>query len=149
LERKDYWVFTEFYGWPAHASISGAIPCAAGHQFYELRWLRDPQYLKSYIEFYIKGYASKNNQRAGRNFHTLIERPESHHFSSWMIDGTEAFLKVHPHDDWRDSLLPHLENHQSVWDEKFLVEKEGAKTDGLYKVLDLYDGMEFTISATL
>src|SRR5690606_12810641 len=43
----------------------------------------------------------------------------------------------------------HMENHQSVWDEKFLVEKEGAKTDGLYKVLDLYDGMEFTISATL
>ena len=148
-ENKDYWVITEFFGWPAHGSISGAIPCPAGHQFYDLRWFRDPQYLKSYIEFYMKGYASKHDQREGRNFHSYIKRPESHHFSSWMVDGTEAFLKVHPNDPWRDRLLPYLEEHQRVWDEKFRVTKEGATTDGLYKVLDVYDGMEFTISATL
>ncbi len=149
VENKDYWVITEFFGWPGHGSISGAIPCPAGHQFYDLRWFRDPQYLESYIDFYMKGYASKHNQRGGGNFHTYIERPESHHFSSWMVDGTEAFLKVHPNNDWRDSLLPYLETHQKVWDDKFMVKKEGAKTDGLYKVLDLYDGMEFTISATM
>ncbi len=148
-ENKNYWVVTEFFGWPAHGSVSGAIPCPAGHQLYDLRWFRDSQYSESYIEFYMKGYASKHNQRAGRNFHSHIKRPESHHFSSWMVDGTEAFLKVHPNDQWRDSLLTSLEKHQQVWDEKFLVKKEGARTNGLYKVLDLYDGMEFTISATL
>ena len=148
-ENKNYWVITEFFGWPGHGSVSGAIPCPAGHQFYDLRWFRDPQYLESYIEFYMKGYASKHNQRDGSNFHSYIKRPESHHFSSWMVDGTEAFLKIHPHDTWRDSLLPYLEKHQLVWDEKFKVSKDGAKTDGLYKVLDLYDGMEFTISSTL
>ena len=148
-ENKDYWVITEFFGWPAHGSISGAIPCPAGHQFYDLRWFKDPQYLESYIEFYMKGYASKHDQREGHNFHSYIKRPESHHFSSWMVDGTEAFLKVHPNDQWRDCLLPYLEEHQRVWDEKFRVNKEGAKTNGLYKVLDVYDGMEFTISATL
>ncbi|WP_186754220.1 MGH1-like glycoside hydrolase domain-containing protein [Echinicola salinicaeni] len=148
-ENKDYWVFTEFFGWPAHGSVSGAISCPAGHQFYDLRWLRDPQYMESYIDFYMKGYASKHDQREGPNFHSYIKRPESHHFSSWMIDGTEAFLKVHPDNAWRDALLPYLEKHQQVWDEKFMVHKEGAKTNGLYKVLDLYDGMEFTISATM
>ncbi|RAV28570.1 MGH1-like glycoside hydrolase domain-containing protein [Sinomicrobium soli] len=148
-DHKDYWVITEFFGWPAHGSISGAIPCPAGHQFYDLRWFRDPKYLRSYIDFYMKGYASRHDQREGPNFHTHIRRPESHHFSSWMIDGTEAFLKIHPDNPWRNGLLPYLEKHQKVWDDTFTVRKAGARTDGLYKVLDLYDGMEFTISATL
>lgn len=148
-ENKDYWVITEFFGWPRHGSISGAITCPAGQQFYDLRWFRDPQYLQSYIDFYMKGYASKHDQREGPAFHSYTKRPESHHFSSWMIDGTEAFLKVHPNNAWRDGLLPYLEKHQQVWDDKFMVNKEGAKTDGLYKVLDVYDGMEFTISAAM
>ena len=148
-DGKDYWVITEFFGYPAHGSISGAIPCPAGHQFYDLRWFRDPQYLQSYIDFYMRGYAATHDQRNGRNFHSYLQRPESHHFSSWMVDGTEAFLKVHPNNAWRDTLLPYLERHQRVWDEKFRVDAPGSKTHGLYKVLDVYDGMEFTISATL
>ncbi len=148
-DNKEKWVFTEFYGWPGHGSMSGAIPCPAAHQFYDLRWFRDPQYLRSYVEFYMKGYASKNNQRENRAFHSHISRPESHHYSSWMVDATEAFLKIHPNNKWRDGMLPYLEEHQKVWDDKFTVKKPGAKTDGLYKILDLYDGMEFTISATL
>ena len=148
-DDKAYWVVTEFFGYPTHGSRSGAIPCPAGHQFYDLRWFRDPQYLQSYIDFYMRGYAASHDQRNGRNFHSHIQRPESHHFSSWMVDGAEAFLKVHPDAAWRDTLLPYLEDHQRVWDEKFRVTKTGARTDGLYKVLDVYDGMEFTISATL
>ncbi len=148
-KNKDCWVFTEFYGWPAHGSLSGAIPCPAGHQFYDLRWLREPKYLSSFIEYYMKGDAATRNQRENYAFHSNISRPESHHFSSWMIDGAEAFLKVHPNNEWRDMMLPHLERHQGVWDEKFMVHKEGARTDSMYKVLDLYDGMEFTISATM
>ncbi|MCV6604089.1 MAG: hypothetical protein OIF34_02215, partial [Porticoccaceae bacterium] len=147
--QKETWVITEFFGWPGHGSLSGAIPCPAGHQFYDMRWFRDTKYLKSYIDFYMSGHGSKHNQREGRPFHSYIARPESHHFSSWMIDGTEAFLKVHPDNVWRDSLLPHMEVHQQVWDDKFRVRKGGSNTDGLYKVLDLYDGMEFTISASL
>ncbi len=147
--NKDIWVFTEFYGWPGHGSMSGAIPCPAAHQFYDLRWFRDPQYLRSYVEFYMSGYASKHNQRENRAFHSNISRPESHHYSSWMVDATEAFLKVHPNKEWRNGILPYLEQHQDVWDDKFTVKKPGAKTDNLYKILDLYDGMEFTISASL
>lgn len=146
---KGVWVFTEFFGWPGHGSRSGAIPCPAGHQFYDLRWMRDPQYLQSYVDFYMSGFASKNNQREGFPFHGRSSRPESHHYSSWMIDGVEAFLKVHPNENWRDEVLPHMEKHQQVWDDKFTVQKPGAKTDGMYRILDLYDGNEFTISASI
>ena len=148
-ENKDYWVFTEFFGWPMHGSRSGAIPCPAGHQFYDLRWMKDTQYFRSYAEFYMGGFASKNNQRENRAFHSYISRPESHHYSSWMVQAMEAFLKVHPNNQWRDTMLPHMEEHQKVWDELFTVKKKGAKTDGMYKILDLYDGNEFTIGATL
>lgn len=145
--NEETWVITEFYGWPGHGSLSGAIPCPAGHQFYDMRWFRDTKYLRSYIDFYMQGYASKHNQR--EPILSNKSRPESHHFSSWMVDGTEAFLKIHPDTEWRNQILPYLEKHQQVWGNKFMVNKPGSKTDGLYKVLDVYDGMEFTISASM
>ncbi|MEO0414737.1 MAG: sulfatase-like hydrolase/transferase, partial [Verrucomicrobiota bacterium] len=35
-DGKDYYVFTEFPGFPGWAANSGAIPAPAGHQFYDL-----------------------------------------------------------------------------------------------------------------
>ena len=148
-EDKDYWVFTEFFGVMDWASRSGAIVCPAGHQFYDTRWLRNPEYLKSYAQYYLGGSGFKMNQRDNRAFATYIPRPESHHYSSWMVDGTEAFLKIHPDATWRNRMLPHLEDHQAVWDTLFTVKRVGSKTNGMYKFLDLYDGMEFSIGAAL
>ncbi|MCT4586586.1 MAG: hypothetical protein N4A71_02075 [Carboxylicivirga sp.] len=148
-DHNRYWVFTEFFGVMGWASRSGAISCPAGHQFYETRWLRDPQYLRSYAEFYLGGSGSRMNQRENANFATYISRPESHHYSSWMVDGTEAFLKVHPDAKWRDKMIPHLESHQQVWDSLFTVQQPGSITNGMYKFLDLYDGMEFSIGAAM
>ncbi|MGO3162361.1 MAG: MGH1-like glycoside hydrolase domain-containing protein [Sphingobacteriaceae bacterium] len=144
-----YWVITEFFGPRPWASLSGAITCPAGHQFYDVRWLRDPKYLRSYAEYYMKGSAATLNQRENDNFLTYMSRPESHHFSSWMIDGIEAFLKVHPDRGWTEEMLPHMEQHQAVWDRLFRVNDPQAETAGLYKILDLYDGMEFSLSAVL
>ncbi len=148
-DAKDYWVVTEFFGVKPWASLSGAITCPAGHQFYDVRWLRDPKYLQSYAEYYMKGSASKLNQRENKNFLTYLSRPESHHYSSWMIDGVDAFLKIHPDNTWLQTMLPHMENHQKVWDDLFTVKHPNSKTNGMYKILDVYDGMEFTISAAM
>jgi len=147
--KEKYYVFTEFFGHKGWASRSWAITCPAGHQFYDLRWMRDPKYLKSYAEYYMGGPASKLNQRVNGNFLTWKDRPESHHYSSWMIDGTEALLKVHPNKEWRDMMLPRMEHHQKVWDDLFTVKNPKSKTHGMYKILDLYDGMEFAISAVM
>lgn len=149
LDKKSYWVVTEFFGVKPWASLSGAITCPAGHQFYDVRWLRDSQYLRSYADYFMRGSASRLQQRENENFLTYMSRPESHHFSSWMIDGVDAFLRVHPDEAWREDILPYLEQHQQVWDSLFTVKRTGAKTDGMYKILDLYDGMEFSLSAVL
>ncbi len=148
-DKQTYWVFTEFFGDKPWATLSGAIPCPAGHQFYDVRWLRNPEFLKSYTDYYMRGSASRLNQRENANFLTYTSRPESHHFSSWMIDGIEAFLKVHPDNDWLHDILPHLSAHQQVWDSLFTVNEPAAKTAGMYKFLDLYDGMEFSLSTVL
>jgi len=148
-DREKYQVVTEFFGVKPWASLSGAITCPAGHQFYDVRWLRDPQYLKSYADYFMRGSASRLPQRENANFLTYLSRPESHHYSSWMINGVEAYLKIHPDTSWLKSLLPHLEHHQQVWDSLFTVQQPGAVTEGMYKILDLYDGMEFSLSAVL
>jgi hypothetical protein len=149
FDQKKYWVVTEFFGVKPWATLSGAIPCPAGHQFYDVRWLRDPKFLTGYADYYMRGSASRLPQRENANFLTYLSRPESHHFSSWMIDGVESFLKVHPNKSWLNDILPHLEQHQMVWDSLFTVKNPAAKTNGMYKILDLYDGMEFSLSAVL
>lgn len=149
IDQQRYWVITEFFGPRNWATRSGAITCPAGHQFYDVRWLRDPKYLRSYAAYYMKGSAASLNQRENENFLTHLSRPESHHFSSWMIDGIEAFLKIHPDRQWTQELLPYMERHQAVWDSLFRVNNPQAATAGLYKILDLYDGMEFSLSAVL
>jgi hypothetical protein len=148
-DHKKYWVITEFFGVKPWASLSGAITCPAGQQFYDVRWLRDHTYLQSYADYFMKGSASKLNQRENGNFLTHMSRPESHHFSSWMINGIDAFLKVHPDDQWLHDELPYMEKHQEVWDSLFSVQASDSQTNGMYKILDLYDGMEFSLSAVL
>ncbi len=149
FDNKDYWVVTEFFGPRPWASLSGAITCPAGQQFYDVRWLRDEKFLKSYAEYFMRGSASKLHQRENGNFLTYLSRPESHHFSSWMVDGINAYLKVHPNRQWMSDLLPDMERHQHIWDSLFTVKSSDAKTNGMYKILDLYDGMEFSLSAVL
>ncbi len=144
-----FYVYTEFPGVPGWASKSGAIPAPAGHQFYDIRWMRDPKYLKSYIEYWMFGSASRNQQRQNHCWLGTLPRPESHHYTSWMVDGAEALLKIHPDSNWRDKLLPAFERHQKIWDDLFLINAPDSKTHGMYKCLDMYDANEFTISTTL
>ncbi|RPF89749.1 MAG: arylsulfatase [Roseibacillus sp. TMED18] len=148
-DGKQFYVFTEFPGFPGWAANSGAIPAPVGHQFYDLRWMRDPKYLKSYAEYWLAGPPSHKMQHQNNTWLSTLPRPQSHHYTSWMIDGSEAMLKIHPDATWRDRLLPAMENHQEVWDRIFQVKAPGKATHGLYKCLDMYDANEFTISTTL
>ena len=148
-DGKKFYVFTEFPGFPGWAANSGAIPAPAGHQFYDLRWMRDPKYLKSYAEYWLAGPPSHKMQHQNNCWLGTLPRPQSHHYTSWMVDASEAMLKVHPDAQWRDRLLPAMEKHQQVWDTIFKVKAPGKITDGLYKCLDMYDANEFTISTTL
>lgn len=148
-DGKQFYIFTEFPGFPGWAANSGAIPAPAGHQFYDLRWMRDSRYLKSYAEYWLAGPPSRKMQHQNNCWLGTLPRPQSHHYTSWMVDASEAMLKIHPDAQWRDRLLPAMERHQQIWDLIFQVKAPSKITDGLYKCLDMYDANEFTISTTL
>jgi arylsulfatase A-like enzyme len=148
-DGKRFFVFTEFPGFPGWAADSGAIPAPAGHQFYDLRWLRDPKFLRSYAGYWLTGPPARTMQAQNNTWLSTLPRPQSHHYTSWMVDAAEAFLEVHPDGAWLDQMLPAMETHQAIWDRIFRVDAPDAVTDGLYKCLDMYDANEFTLSTTL
>jgi hypothetical protein len=46
--------FTEFIDRPFWSGTYGAISCPAGHQLYEVRWLRDPNYARDYGRYWYR-----------------------------------------------------------------------------------------------
>src|SRR5438876_11220772 len=46
--------FTEFIDRPFWSGAYGAISCPAGHQLYEARWLRNPEYVYDYARYWFR-----------------------------------------------------------------------------------------------
>ena len=53
-QTPDGFVVTEFLPDVPWAGKYNTINCAAGHHFYEGRWLRDPRYLDEYATFWLR-----------------------------------------------------------------------------------------------
>ena len=71
--------FTEFIDRPFWSGAYGAISCPAGHQLYEVRWLRDPRYARDYSRYW---------------FRTPGAQPRN--YSTWLADALWAVHRVHP-----------------------------------------------------
>src|ERR1044071_7090248 len=84
--------FTEFIDRPFWSGAYGAISCPAGHQLYEVRWLRDPRYARDYSRYW---------------FRTPGAQPRR--YSTWLADAIWAVHLVHPDNQFITSLLPDLE----------------------------------------
>ncbi len=48
------YTFTEFIDRPFWSGTYGAISCPAGHQLYEVRWLRDQRYAYDYARYWFR-----------------------------------------------------------------------------------------------
>lgn len=116
---------TEFSNRPFWSGRYGAIVCPAGHQLYEVRWLRDPVHARDYLRYWL---------------HTPGAEPRR--YSSWLADCTRAVHLVHPDDAFTTGLLPELLEHHESWKRARWVEEVG-----LYWQLGHDDGMEFDINA--
>ena len=76
--------FTEFIDRPFWSGAYGAISCPAGHQLYEVRWLRNPRYARDYARYW---------------FRTPGAQPRR--YSTWLADAVWAVHLVHPDDGFR------------------------------------------------
>ena len=120
-QTADGWVITEFLPKVPWSAKDNTISCAAGHHFYEGRWLADPKYLDAYADFWFhKG----GNPRQ---------------YSFWAADAIYAYYLVTGNKSLVTGLLDDLiKNHQG-WEQNRLT------PDGLFWQIDDRDGMEVSI----
>ncbi len=119
---EDGWIMTEFASPKPWGGKHGAIVCSAGHQVYEGRWLRNPQYVRDYLEFYLK-----------------VPESRPRNYSFWQANSLIEFTNVHPDIDWEEEVLPLVVERFNEWGDH--------KITGniLYWQADMKDGMEFTV----
>lgn len=117
--------FTEFIDRPFWSGAYGAISCPAGHQLYEVRWLRDPTYARDYARYW---------------FHTPGAEPRK--YSTWLADAIWATHAVHPDKAFITGLLPELVKNYDGW-----VKRQWVPDVGLFWQIGHDDGMEYNITS--
>lgn len=119
------YTFTEFIDRPFWSGTYGAISCPAGHQLYEARWLRDPQYARDFARYW---------------FRTPGAQPRN--YSTWLADSVWALHHVHPDAAFTKGLLPDLMKNHEGWEKRHFVADVG-----LFWQTGHDDGMEYNINS--
>lgn len=117
--------YTEFIDRPFWSGTYGAISCPAGHQLYEVRWLRDPRYARDYVRYW---------------FRTPGAQPRR--YSTWLADAAWAVHQVHPDRAAMIDLLPDLVRNHEGWERDHFV-----PDSGLFWQTGHDDGMEININS--
>jgi predicted GH43/DUF377 family glycosyl hydrolase len=120
----DGFVIDEFLPNVPWAGRYNTISCAAGHHFYEGRWLRDRRYLADYARFWFQ---KGGNPRL---------------YSFWAADALHAWSLVNQDQYVAGELLPNLIENYRAW------EKSNRDENGLFWQIDDRDGMEISIGGS-
>ena len=119
------YAFTEFIDRPFWSGAYGAISCPAGHQLYEVRWLKDPRYARDYSNYW---------------FRTPNAQPRN--YSTWLADAVWAVNHVHPDRKFVTDLLPDLVKNYEGW-----AKRQWVGEVGMFWQNGHDDGMEFNINS--
>lgn len=125
-ETPAGFVITEFLPSVPWAGEYNTISCAAGHHFYEGRWLHDPSYLEDYMQFWL--------DEAGNDIRK---------YSFWSANAWKAFLSVHPEAEV-PAVLQKLTANYKAWENT-----HGEPIHGLFWQTDGADGMEVSVGGQL
>jgi hypothetical protein len=117
--------FTEFIDRPFWSGAYGAISCPAGHQLYEVRWLRDPTFAHDYGRYWFR-----------------TEGAQPRRYGCWIADGIWAVDEVHPDDAFVKDLLPDLKKNYEGWEQRQFVPEVGLFWQNGHD-----DGMEYNINS--
>ena len=117
--------YTEFIDRPFWSGAYGAISCPAGHQLYEVRWLRDPRYAQDYSRYWLR---------------TPGAQPRN--YSTWLADSVWAVHQVHRDEAFTKGLLPDLIRNFEGWEKRLFVPQQG-----MFWQIGHDDGMEFNIAS--
>lgn len=121
------YTFTEFIDRPFWSGAYGAISCPLGHQFYEMRWLKDRRVIEDFARYW---------------FETPGAQPRS--YSNWYGDAMWATYLVLGDTAFLRTVLPYMEAQYAGWmAERYDPAHEMFFWDGLH------DGMEVNINSRL
>jgi predicted GH43/DUF377 family glycosyl hydrolase len=123
-QTADGFVVSEFVPAVRWAGKYNTISCAAGHHFYEGRWLADPRYLDNYAGFWFR--------KGG----------EPRRYSFWAADALWNRYLVSGDKHLLVELLPDLEVNYEAWEETH------RDSNGLFWQKDDRDGMEVSIGGS-
>jgi len=122
---KSGYSFTEFIDRPFWSGAYGAISCPAGHQLYEVRWLRDSRYARDYARYW---------------FRTPGAQPRR--YGCWLADGIWAVQLVDPDTDFLRDLLLDLKQNYEAWEKRQFVSNVGLFWQNGHD-----EGMEYNITS--
>ncbi len=120
----DGFIVSEFLPPVPWAGKDNSINCAAGHHFYEGRWLASPRYLDDYSFFWFR--------KGG----------EPRRYSFWAADALWARYLVTGRPQLIKELLPDLVGNYQAWTKSQLGE------NGLFWQIDDRDGMEVSLGGS-
>ena len=121
------YLFTEFIDRPFWSGAYGAISCPLGHQFYEVRWLKDRRYAEDYARYW---------------FETPGAQPRS--YSNWYGDALWAVYLVQGDTNFLRRVLPHMRTQYEGW-----VAEHWDSAHRMFRWDGMHDGMETNINSRL
>jgi hypothetical protein len=119
------YTFTEFIDRPFWSGTYGSISCPAGHQFYEVRWLKDPRLAEDFARYW---------------FETPGAQPRS--YSNWYADALWATYLVLGDTALIRTVLPHMEAQYAGW-----VAEHWDPGHQMFRWDGMHDGMETNINS--
>lgn len=119
------YLFTEFMDRPFWSGTFGGISCPLGHQFGEVRWLKDPRIVDDFARYWID-----------------TEGASPRRYSNWYAAALWQVYEVNGDEEWIKSMLPYMEEQYQGWiDEHFDPEH------GMFFRNGHDDGMEVNINS--
>lgn len=129
-QTPEGFIISEFLPEVNWSEKYNTIACAAGHHFYEGRWLKSHKILNSYAHFWF----SEGNPRM---------------YSFWAANSLWEYYKVSADEDILN-LFPDLIKNYEEWEKGWMRHDHfiGKNEDGLFSTYDDRDGMEMQISGS-
>ncbi|WP_428391151.1 MGH1-like glycoside hydrolase domain-containing protein [Lichenicoccus sp.] len=130
------WLSTEFLAPVSYGAPYGGVDAAAGHQTIEGRWLRDQQYVKDNINYWLDGPGQFPKPQ------NYADNPDTsdwaHEYSFWIASAVWQVYLAHGDLGFAKSQLDHLVTQYRGWDNHY------NSTLGLYWQVPVWDATEFT-----
>ncbi|WP_148306433.1 MGH1-like glycoside hydrolase domain-containing protein [Gemmatirosa kalamazoonensis] len=124
-DPRTGYTFTEFIDRPFWSGAYGAISCPLGHQFAEVRWLKDRRVIDDFARYW---------------FETPGAQPRS--YSNWYGDAMWGTFAVLGDTAFLHRVLPYMKRQYDGW-----VAERFDAAHGLFHWDGLHDGMERNINS--